>query len=292
MRRLAVVAAWLALGGSAQAYVRAKTSTGTPLAWRSHCPVLVMDSLANPMLDPGRAHAALERSAVAWNDPTEGCDRLRIQVGGTVSGKDVAFDGTSLVLWRLPGFCDNGKHARDEVCLSPDAAAVTTVFYYDKPNQPQDGEMLETDVEINATYFAFADDGSQDHIDLQNTLTHELGHVLGLDHTCYTMSGIAPPVDAKGQPVPFCYPLSALPPDVTEATMFNFESPGETAKRVPREEEWRGTCDMYANRPATCEPVDTGGCQFVPLRHGVSIGVGLLVIAGLIVRSYLRRRRR
>ena len=54
------------------------------------------------------------------------------------------------------------------------------------------GRILDADVEMNNFNFAFTVDGTapataagRPVADVQNTLTHELGHLLGLDHTCY-----------------------------------------------------------------------------------------------------------
>ena len=41
--------------------------------------------------------------------------------------------------------------------------------------------------------------------DLQNALTHEVGHLIGLDHTCYIPSSLVPrPVDNTGNPLVYC----------------------------------------------------------------------------------------
>ena len=36
--------------------------------------------------------------------------------------------GANIILWRLAGFCDVTAHQKDDVCTSPNAAAVTTVW--------------------------------------------------------------------------------------------------------------------------------------------------------------------
>jgi len=274
---------------TAKAYVRTRTSTGTPIAWRQQCPQIALDATENPTLPLDRLRAALERSAAAWNTPTDACTAPQLVIlPGTVHGKDVAYDDTNVLLWRMPGFCDDAAHAHDDVCVSPNAAAVTTVFYYDKPGDDKDGTLVGIDIEINATHFTFSDDGSIDKIDIENTMTHEFGHVLGLDHTCYTIGGTAPPVDAEGKPVPSCFPIVGLPPEVTQATMFNYEAPGETSKRVPQPDETRGVCEIYTGHTRDCEPPDMG-CEFIPRSRALPLGIALLVALAIVCLSRRRR---
>ena len=289
MKRLALLT--LLLSSSAFGYVRTQTSTGTPIDWRGHCPQLQIAGPANPQISTERLQAVLQQSASAWNDPTQSCANPRLAIERKAAGAgDVGYDGTNIILWRLPGFCDSAEHQRDDVCTSPNAAAVTTVFYVDKPGDARDGELLEADMEINAVDFQYADDGAPDKIDLGNTLTYELGHVLGLDHTCYTVPGSAPPTDSLGMAVPRCFPLSALPPSVTQATMFNFESAGEIDKRVPSSEETSAVCAIYAGHSATCS--GSGGCSLVPGVHALSAGLLLssLLVVALSCRALRRRR--
>jgi len=279
----------LLLALPASAYVRTRTSKGTPIAWRAHCPQLLLDASENPDLPNDALRAGLERSAAAWNDPTVSCSNPRIEMLPEWShGHGVAYDEANVVLWRLPHFCDDPANNRDEVCVSPNAVAVTTVFYRDKPGDEGDGELLQVDIEINAAFFRFGDDGSPDKIDLENTMTHEFGHVLGLDHTCYTVAGAAPVFDSQGNPVPPCFPLTRLPPEVTEATMFNFEAPGEISKRTPRSEETQGICNIYKGRENECQPPDAGGCHFVPHRRASVLGVCLALLVVCAVRRQQR----
>jgi hypothetical protein len=171
--------------------------------------------------------------------------------------------------------------------------ALTTVTYVQ-----QTGELVDADMELNGwngnldaaqatgAYFTCAPPGSgtcpqpyrgTDCIewDIQNTVTHEAGHVLGLAHACIT------PGDAT------CHP---------EATMAPNAQPGETSKRVLAPDDVSGVCTIYpAGQPTvTCgtitvgtEDSGCGGCS-----GGGAGGIALLGVLLSLWRRALRARAR
>ncbi len=60
------------------------------------------------------------------------------------------------------------------------AIAMTTLSY-----NRYTGEILDADMELNDWNFVFtaSDDPAETMVDLRNTVTHEIGHILGLDHS-------------------------------------------------------------------------------------------------------------
>ena len=146
----------------------------------------------------------------------------------------------------------------DELCHGPFAAGLTRVFYVNQASHPDDGIILDADIEINAVDFALAKNcettcetlGEGQPQDLENTLTHELGHLLGLGHTCW--DGMDPPVhpeDDAGELIPFCEPFDALPESVLDATMYPYGDPTQIIKRSIEPDEVTAICEVYGTTP-------------------------------------------
>src|SRR5262249_22206099 len=142
-----------------------------------------------------------------------------------------------------------------------------TVTYVDEASSSRDGEIVDTDVEMNGEQFAFSINGDTAgpadlcKADIESTLTHELGHVQGLAHTCLS-AGDPPASDGDGHPVPLC--SATTDPVIVEATMYPFQDCGETKKSSPEQDDIDAICTVYPRDqdPGTCEPVgpDKTGC--------------------------------
>jgi hypothetical protein len=110
------------------------------------------------------------------------------------------------------------------------------------------GEIRDVNIEVNAKNFRWADVGLHPEAgkqDLQSMLTHEMGHMLGLDHNCFVAGALGdPPLDDLGTPVPACDMASAA---VQETTMFPASLPNDIAKRTLEPDDRRGVCATYPN---------------------------------------------
>src|SRR5205823_1096270 len=121
------------------------------------------------------------------------------------------------VKFRTDRWCHPDDDQQKGVCYSAQAPAITTVFYIDH-GKSDDGTILDADIELNDLDYTFvvlpaggtARPGTTS-VDLENTLTHELGHLQGLDHTCKDAAMPPTEVDQNGNTPPACDMLSAVP---------------------------------------------------------------------------------
>ena len=119
---------------------------------------------------------------------------------------EVGLDGINLIKFRDTEWCRPATEDREAECYSPGAAGLTTLFFIDDASSSRNGEILDADIELNGVNFAISAGGVSNGTsgclsDLANTLTHEVGHLLGMDHTCFDGQGVRP-VDHLGTPIP------------------------------------------------------------------------------------------
>jgi MYXO-CTERM domain-containing protein len=180
--------------------------------------------------------------------------------------------------------------------------AITTVFQL-----KNSGEIVDTDIEVNGVNFTWADFVARPDLesyhahDFQGALTHEMGHVLGLEHTCYIPAwykdGTPVPrnTDNTGAPVPTCGVDN--PPAIVESTMYaSVGSPdAEIGLRTLAADDIQGVCDVYPYSPTfVCGAPDInhskGGCSLAahPSRSTFALALALATMALIAAR---RRRR-
>ena len=271
------------------------TRSGNYLSWAGGCIFMVVDEAGTSHLPDDREREIIEEVLATWNLSFAACSYLNLVYDGTVpSGEPIGQDAINRITFRDEIWCRPATEDTPEMCLPGGAAGLTTVTYVDDTDSSRDGEIVDADVEINGEEFAISDDGftlgSENCLaDLANTLTHELGHVMGLDHTCLAPSD-PPKVDGNGNAVPLC--SATDDPAITEATMYNFQECGETKKASPEADDIDAICAVYPRNadPGTCAPVGepTGCCA----AGGGPAGPAALVAltAGLLAGARRRRR--
>jgi hypothetical protein len=292
MKRLPIILALLSsslvvAARPAEAYVRTVTDKMVAVRWPRPCVTLTVHT-ANPPpnLTPALALSAAQAAAASWSAPAVTCTSWVMSVvEEATSDAVVANDQKNNMVFRV-----------DNWTYDPSALAITTVFA-----QQSDGIILDADVELNAAagHFKWGDlvagigtDGGAE--DLQNTLTHEFGHLLGLDHNCFLPGNTHRATDDMGVPIPECDRADAV---VQEATMFAAVTRGDIDRRTLAADDIAGVCAVYPTSQGVCGPGggDDGltghGCSLAPGRRASTGGFLALVVAGLALSARRRRGR-
>jgi len=289
----------------AQAYVRTVTTAGVPVWWRN--PDITMEFLLDspPPFMTGDAYLqAAQAAAAAWSHPALTCSGLTLAVVQTSEANaSIGYDGRNIIVMRENTWCTEPPPTNPSVppCYSSNALAVTTVF-----RNVTTGEIVDADMEVNAVNVVWADlaqdpslaDGAT--ADFQNMLTHELGHVIGLAHPCYTASdGPIRLTDNQGQPELNCSSPD-LPVTVAGATMFPSVSMTDTSRRTLSPDDAQGACDIYpapSSTTTTTPAIASTGCSLAPPSSRspgrtppAAVPIALGALALLVASGYRRRR--
>jgi len=274
----------------AGAYVRSRNSGGVCIWWTSHGHSFRIDAQGSVHTPQTETYDAIRKSYQTWGGVT--CSDLTFPeepLSTNAQDRFVGFvpDGTNhnLVLFRSRS-CTSVVPAGDS-CLSqggcgnkydcwdngPGAIATTTTT-----TSRSTGEIFDTDIELNDAFAFTTVDGlpctspgetNCIRIDVQNTVTHEAGHSLGLDHT----------------------------PDPA-ATMYASAPSGETTKRSLGADDIAGICAIYpAGQPTVkgcagspTQPNPGGGSGCSKAQTGPGAALGALAVA-LLLHGRRRSRR-
>ena len=305
MKRGALMAAaaiaTLVAARPAAGYVRYTSDGGKMFKWPQSCVVMqVFPEDLVGMMSRSEIMGAIEASAGAWSKGSNSCTYLDIMVSSSDAATPRAVnDGHNNVVFRTETWCKlNAKNECDpSVAYDAAALALTSVSA-----STTSGIIRDADIEVNAHHFSWTDlvmhpdlrGAGQSFHDLQNAVTHEMGHVIGLDHTCYLQPPA--PLDDMNVPIPSC---SSASDAVLATTMFPSANPGDVDKRTLEADDIRAVCEIYAVAadPMTCapgadDPGGCGGCTTGGTPKTALGGFGLLAAVALAARAKLRRRRR
>ena len=202
-----------------------------PLSWRRRCIEYNLEQAGSRTIARADVLSTLERSFAEWTSVQ--CD-----------GEPVGFETrarTDVAECTRPEFNKDGSNANTIVFVDDwsrrghalGAFALTTTWF-----SRSTGEILDADMELNEQRWTFeicptSGCTEADHVDLENTLVHELGHFLGLAHS-----------DAD-----------------PETTMWACAEPAETLKRDLASDDRVGLCSIYADGRlnASCDFEPAGG---------------------------------
>ena len=211
-RALAAVACLtsLSLTAPAAAFVVQRASSGIPLRWPVRLQPIrfVINQAGTP--DTAGAIEAVRAGFRAWEVPASG---LRFVDGGLTPQTRVDSDGVNLVV-----FLSTGLPAD---FAGGDALAIAGTIF-----DPTNGEILECDITFNNRDNRFTAGSTPGLVDVQSVATHEVGHLIGLDHSMVPTASMAPSLDVSAGELrrvlraddvagaAFLYPVPGIPPVV------------------------------------------------------------------------------
>ena len=206
-RVLAWAAAAAVIGASAAlAHVRLHNpSNGNPLFWGAPGAIsIVINSTGSDNIPDGSHETSIRNSIRSWND-VSGTTMTLVEDSSSASQAraDWVATDTHLVYFdeaNASGFFPGGSGI----------VAITPVWFF------SNGAITDADILFNGSQFTFTTDAASSAMDVEDVVTHELGHFLGLDH-----SGIV------------------------GATMYPFVSGNVTAHRSLSDDEGNGMRDVY-----------------------------------------------
>lgn len=275
------------------------TQAGNSLYWESGCVLVTPDADGTKEVVGDNEFAAISDAIAEWNDNVSSCSYMHI-VEETPVASEVGNDRRNMIKFRDATWCRPAIKDDPARCYSPQAAGITTAIFVDDASSDRDGAIVDADVELNGHDFALADNGQSTgtqtcRSEIRNTLTHELGHLLGLEHPCLA-AGDPNRTDGDGKPVPACSSVAPamcqvaatscagvtcgagfvcidtcdpLDPDgpgcgacpvtcaskIAEATMFNFQDCDEHKKESLSADDIDAICKVY---PKANDPGECG----------------------------------
>lgn len=244
---LGVLAGLLGGPADARAWCRMTTSSaaptpgspcvteGIPLEWKRRCIEYSLDARGSNDLAIEQVGTIVRASFDAWLaiECPDGMPPFEVRETADFSMCNIAEYNTDEGNVNTIGFVEDWEDRE----YDPAAYALTTVWH-----NTRTGEIYDADIEVNEQRGDYGIcppvDGCTDGtIDLQNVLTHEVGHFFGLGHT---------------------------QPEHAFAVMYAVSPPGEVQKRILRTDDIDGFCSIY---PAGSLPES---CDFTP-RHGLDL---------------------
>jgi hypothetical protein len=251
--RIALVA-WFAVccASPATAYQVQSSDEGLPLRWPAGEVLYHLAPHGGWPVPTAQLETAVDAAFATWAAlPELGVDLARGPAAPGGFGHDPAAADANVVRYEASTW-------------EYDSAALMLTF---TSYRVTDGAIVDADILINGVNHRWRTDGSGDDdeaFDLQNSLTHEVGHFLGLAHS----------------------------PDHPEATMFPSTTPAERSKRVLSTDDTDGIDYLYV----ATELLDTGlgqtaGCSVSGRAGGPGalLGAALALVAATCARRRPRR---
>ena len=260
MMRTVSFALWMSVLSlsSAGAWEQSVSKSGAALHRTANCADFYLHEMGSNDIDSDGEFDAIKASLDEWSNVD--CSSMTFQYAGLTNYEITGYTGENPVV--------NVILFREKKWPYTQRPVAFTSVTYD----PVTGVIVDADIELNGEdyYFTVTPDLQPWKVDVQNTVTHELGHTVGLNHT-----------------------------ELPDSTMFAHAGPGETNKRTLADDDKAGVCTIYPVDQGQLCPVTTpkfleveffeepppGGCSAIgPASPPLSWVVLLLVFAALRVR--------
>ena len=170
----ALLAFGLTLGATSYAFVRLRTGANGlfwPGAQSGPISFVINDQSVPGGVTAGQFRAAVRSGFARWQAVSESGIRFEEDTNPAHNGRtDYTAGDTHLVFFdgnNSSGFFGNSG-----------LVAVTPVSFL------TDGRIQDADIIVNSRDHSFAVDGRPGAFDVQSVVTHEIGHFIGLDHSC------------------------------------------------------------------------------------------------------------
>ncbi len=222
LRWFVLPAALMLVSSQVFGYALQYAKNGDVVRWNESCFYYSLHQSGMPGQQFSAVQEAVRESFAAWEE-AGGCSYFYFEETAPASCDHVGFcqygGNMNLLVWQDSDWEVDKFHVEN-------AMALTTLSYDDA-----NGQILDADIEFNSEFFDFGLNGEPHLADVRNTATHEIGHMLGLDHSM-----------AAG------------------STMNPSAQPGDVDKRDLTEDDIAGICELYPlnGDPNVCEPPYNG----------------------------------
>jgi hypothetical protein len=189
---------------SSEAYVRIRTTSGILVKWPTLPVTWYYNHGGFTQFTQQQMTQIMQSGFQNWMTPN--CTSFRATYGGTTAQQWSSFDGVNVLIWnpQIP----NPQFAQALALMIPNV------------NQ-SNGDFLDVDIVFNSSY-SWSTQPTGQQFDVLGTTTHEIGHLVGLDHT-----------------------------SVPDASMFATAAPGLCPCRTLKQDDIDGVCAIY---PAGANP--------------------------------------
>jgi predicted Zn-dependent protease len=186
-RAALALAALVTAGALAQSYLRLiNPSNGSPLFWQSPNAIsVVIHAPGSDDIDDDSHLTALRNAIGSWN-AVDGTSARLVEDTNPTNMAVGDYNSTAHHVLRFDETNESGYFP-----LGSSTVAITPVWFF------SNGVIADADVLFNGQGYSFTTSGEAGHYDVQDVAAHELGHLLGFDHSGQAGSTLYPYVDPR-----------------------------------------------------------------------------------------------